>query len=244
MDFKERIYQSYRSDHTRHCGAAGSFADFVAQFPVWSDYYRGFLPEDRSASILDIACGDGGLVFWLTRLGYGNACGIDVSPEQVAQAKTLGVANVVQADLRAYLRDHPNQFRAIFAIDILEHFPLSEGFEILELIFSALTADGVVVIKSPNAGGIFGSRLRYADITHECAFTSSSIGQFLRAAGFSHIVTREAGPVGHGFFSWVRAGAWMVLRFFTNIVLIVETGRPESVLTQNIIAAARKSEKK
>ena len=47
-------------------------------------HLRGWLPEDRNAGILDVACGSGKLLHFFSRHRYVNLAGIDISRDQVA----------------------------------------------------------------------------------------------------------------------------------------------------------------
>jgi len=54
---------------------------------------------DRSARILDLGCGHGAFIYFLREAGYTDVVGVDKSPEQVAEAKRLGIDGVHEADL-------------------------------------------------------------------------------------------------------------------------------------------------
>jgi 2-polyprenyl-3-methyl-5-hydroxy-6-metoxy-1,4-benzoquinol methylase len=65
MDYREKIYSKYRSSHIKNLIGDVDLSFFKKQFPVWNKYYGEFLPKDKNVKILDIACGDGGIVYWL-----------------------------------------------------------------------------------------------------------------------------------------------------------------------------------
>src|SRR4051794_30806422 len=106
-DFKARFYDQYQSAHVAPRKGEATLAQFRARVPIFDRHWGRLLPSDRQAPMLDVGCGSGGMVWWLQQRGYANAAGIDISPEQVAVARALGVAGVEQADLRDHLRRHP-----------------------------------------------------------------------------------------------------------------------------------------
>src|SRR4051794_17756849 len=61
-------------------------------------YLRGWLPEHKDASIVELACGYGRLLQFFKQHGYWNLQGVDISPDQVALARQV-VPNVAQANV-------------------------------------------------------------------------------------------------------------------------------------------------
>ena len=74
--------------------------------------YAGLLPEDRSAKIVDLACGAGKLLYFFKRMGYHNISGVDISPEQVELARQT-TPDVQKANYIDYLESHPEVFDLI-----------------------------------------------------------------------------------------------------------------------------------
>lgn len=240
MNYRDKLYKSYVTNQTKPLYGGTTLSGIRKQFPIWNSYYGSTLPKEKKATILDIACGDGGIVYWLQECGYINASGIDISQEQINLAQSLHIKNTQRADLVSYLSEKKSAYHAIFALDIFEHFTKEELWSVLEQIHDALKPGGVLIIKTPNAEGVFGARLRYADFTHETAFTESSLREVLLATGFREIAFKEAGPVPHGMISIIRTLLWRTIRLTTNLHLLVETGQTANILTQNIIASAKK----
>ena len=241
MDYREKIYSKYRSSHIKNLIGNVDLNFFKKQFPVWNKYYGEFLPKDKNVKILDIACGDGGIVYWLQSIGYKNSFGIDISEEQVNLAKSLGIENIEQYDLKEFLKTNRG-WDVIFALDILEHFDKNEILDVLELIYNALNKNGILIIKTPNGESIFGTRYLYSDFTHEFIFTERSLKEVLSISGFRGFKFKEDGPVIHSLFSLIRYILWKFIRLILNFYLLVETGQKADILTQNIIAVAYKNE--
>lgn len=241
-NYKNDIYKKYETLHTDHLYGKQNLNDFRRQFVIWDKYYGQFLPEDKNVNILDVGCGNGGVVYWLSQKGYKNSSGVDASPERVESAKSLGVKNVELADLRKYLSKSYGKFDVIFILDVLEHFAKQDTVEILGKINNALTPEGVVIIKTANAEGFFSNRIQSADLTHETAFTESSLRAALSLTGFYDVICKEAGPVIHGIKSFIRFILWKLIRKIEQSFLVVETGSSSQIMTQNIISVARKIE--
>lgn len=242
MNYRKKLYSNYVSTHTSHLYGKLSLEDIKKQFPVWGYYFGKLLPNDKKAKILEIGCGNGGLVIWLQQLGYGNASGIDISPEQVELAKQLRARNVECADLTAFLKNKENSYDVILARDVIEHFSKDEILDILKLIFISLKKDGLLILQTPNGESPFGSRYRYWDFTHELAFTRSSLNHILKTTGFGETRFYPTGPVPKGLKSVIRFCLWKLIEKILGGYMLIETGYSKGIFTQNIIAVGEKDE--
>lgn len=240
MDYRERFYANYVSKNTLHLFGKLSVRDIEKQFVVWKKYFSEFLPKDKKASIVELGCGNGGLVYWLQSMGYENASGMDASHEQVEYAKNLGVKNITQGNLIEFLHGKSEAYDVIFLRDVLEHFNKNEILDILDMAHKSLKNGGALVIQTPNSAGFFGARFRYYDFTHEISFTENSLRQILLMNAFSDLKFRETGPVISGIKSFARVILWKCVRWGLQLYLLIEMGAPENVLTQNIIAVGYK----
>ncbi len=84
-----------------------------------------YLPGS-GASILDLGCGDGRLLYSLKSFGYKRLVGVDACPGLLTAAREkLGDGiELVKADIICYLARQEERFDVIFLFDIVEHFPL------------------------------------------------------------------------------------------------------------------------
>src|SRR5712672_2207231 len=114
-DYRERIYARY----------ASAFQDANPQFDyagaerwgtAYDSYLRGWLPVDKTAPILEVACGYGRLLYFFKQRGYTNVTGVDISPSQVVVARQV-CAKVVEQNVLDFLRQHPGEFELITAFD-------------------------------------------------------------------------------------------------------------------------------
>lgn len=158
-------------------------------------YYRYFkknylkhLPKDKDARILDVGCGLGHFLYFLESEGYKNYLGIDISGECVSFCKNRGF-NVALYDAKAFFKQSNDSFDVIVMNDILEHLEKKEGIRLLTLARERLNENGKLILKVPNASNpIVGLSCRYADLSHEIAFTETSLRQMLRLCGYTNIL--------------------------------------------------------
>ena len=239
-DYRRRLYDHYLSTHFGSLHTP-SLAMLEWERRVWRDYFGPLLPADKAARMADLGCGYGSFLYFLRKAGYRDAQGVDVSREQVEAARSLGVDNVFLGDCWEFLESRPDEFDCLTAIDLLEHFSKEEVLALLQAIRRSLRPGGLLLLRVPNADGPFGAKILYSDFTHETAFTPTSIRQVLAATGFERIAVRAEGPRVHGFASAARWVAWKLISASLLLCLAAETGRIRGhILTQNLIAAARK----
>lgn len=200
----------------------------------------GWLPQQLGACCVDIACGAGEMLYALKAAGYSNIEGIDISPEQVAQARTV-CASVGEGDAIAFLRARPRHYDLITALNVIEHFGKDEVFELLEVIHAALRPGGRLILQTPNAESPWGLTMRYGDLTHEICYSPRSLAQLLLVFGFEQYAARECCPHVHGpasFFRWV---AWRCLAAGCLLWNLVEMGDAgERIYTRVFVASARR----
>jgi SAM-dependent methyltransferase len=240
-DWKEAVYQSYvSSGHIRESG--GSAAEhFEPRRAYLEALIREHFPSDRDSRVLDIGCGHGALLYFLHRASYRNARGVDGSKEQVELAKRLGVPCVELGRALSSLQDcEPASAEVICLFDVLEHLDRQEAFELLTEVRRVLSANGVCIGHAPNAEGIFGARIRYGDLTHEQAFTASSIRQMFGSLQFSAVQCFEDKPIIHGAKSLLRRVIWEVGTTPIRILNMAETGASGAILSQNLLFKARR----
>ena len=112
--------------------------------------------------------------------------------------------------------------------------------DILDIFYKSLKPNSVLIIQTPNAESPFGSRYRYYDLTHGLSFTTSSLNQALKTAGFKEMTFYPMGPVVHGLKSLIRYILWKIIVLIIKFYLVVETGSSKGIFTQNLIAVAKK----
>lgn len=237
--YRNRIYPTYTSLHSPEVfGRTIADLEYTAK-PLLAGL-NGWLPANKDAVCLDVACGAGALLFALRQAGYKTLYGVDWSTEQVSNAK-LVCENVEQGDAIAYLIHNKEKFDMITAFDIIEHFDKADIFTFVDALFGALKPGGRFIVQTPNADSPWFGTVRYGDFTHELAFTPQSLSRLLKVAGFSQYDSRECRPFVHGFKSGLRAILWHGLRGMLVAWNLIETGgKGSGIHTRVFIAKADK----
>lgn len=216
-NLRTRIYGHYV--HSRgESLAPATVAGFAPRSSSLRRLIKRHFPADRTASILDLGCGHGTLIYFLRQAGYLNVVGVDVSPEQAAEAARLGIKGIREGDLLEALQNLPDHSQdVVIVFDVIEHF----------------TKDELL----PFVGAI-----RYGDMTHELAFTRVSLAQLLLSSGLFRVECRESGPIPVGIKSTARWVLWHGIRLLLRVWTAAETGDlgRDAIYTRNLLAAAYK----
>ena len=241
-NFRSRIYGDYSSARKSPL-VIDTVGEFQSQKHYFNKLIRNHFPKDRNASILDMGCGHGSLIHFARKFGYENIRGVDISPQQVGVASRLFIEAIEQGDVMETLAKEPDEsFDCLVAFDLIEHFNRDELIYLMDSVHRVLKDRGFWIIHTPNAESPFGMRMRYGDITHELAFTRTSISQFLLSAGFSRVNCYEDQPIPHGIKSAIMWLFWKIIRNLLRFYIAVETGDIGRgiILSQNFLAVAFK----
>ena len=238
-DYRQPLYRHYVSKFKRsECSP-----QLAAEETAWPYFDQKYLKHIRHLgpddAILDVGCGSGGLLAYLAQKGFRCAEGVDVSEEQVELAKARSL-RVRCGDVFGFLESRVEAFKAVIALDFVEHFTKEEALSLFALLFRALKPGGILLIQTPNGQGLFSGQVIYGDLTHCTVFTPESLSQALRLAGFDHIVFDETGPVPMTVTGAVRLLLWRGIKRAANFIRLVEAGKRQSIWTENVICACRK----
>jgi SAM-dependent methyltransferase len=237
VDFKTRLYERYLTEHVRF-NAESTQVVLASRGPYLRRMIATCLPPDKSSRILDLGCGYGAILHFLREAKYLNTTGVDVSPEQIDAARQLGFEDVHCQDLRAFLDQVPDEtYHAVIAFDILEHFTKPELIELLDELHRVLVRGGRLILHGPNGEGIFSGTILNGDLTHELAFTRSSLHQLAGATSFRLIAVKEDTPIVHGLRSLVRYVIWSAGCLFFRLMSVAETGSGfrDKPLSENLL---------
>jgi cyclopropane fatty-acyl-phospholipid synthase-like methyltransferase len=177
----------------------------------------------------------------LSRTGYPNVTGVDGSLEQIEAARRLGISGVKHGDVMDTLHGIRDEcMDVVVAFDVIEHFTKSELVPLVDEVRRVLRPGGRWIIHVPNGESPFGMRSRYWDMTHEQAFTRTSIAQLLLTSGFSRVECFEDQPIPHGAVSAIRLVLWRTIRAGLLLYVAVETGSLDrkAVFSQNMLTVA------
>jgi len=223
-NYRDRLYANYGHDF-QDAGETFDRKGALRWGRACAYHLRGWMPVQKDARILDLACGAGRLLFFFSERGYKNLTGVDISPDQVALARQV-TPNVREESVLDHLEHNPVSYDLITGYDIIEHFHKDEALRFIDGCFNALRAGGRVILQTPNADSPWGTMHRYNDFTHEICFNPNSLTRLLRIAGFTEIESREPGPVplGNSLTASVRYVIWQMIRVGLCMWNLAETG--------------------
>lgn len=206
-------------------------------------WLRDWLPADKNASCLDLACGCGEMQYLLEREGFTNTTGVDLCQEELQQARSFVKGELVNDDILTFLQSRPSSsIDFISALNILEHLTKDRLQEVLKEAQRVLRPGGTLVAIVPNAVSPFGSLTRHWDITHEWAFTTNNFRQLAGLVGFDQSVEfRECRPVAHGLVSFVRSVLWQFVRLTIATRFLIEVGTSkDGIYTMDMLVRLHK----
>ena len=241
-DYRSSLYSHYASIFQN----SGIEFDAIAAErlgPAYEYYFRGWMPENKNGAILDLACGDGKVLYFFRKWGFTNLSGVDISLEQVMLSRQV-MPEVKQCNAIDFLEEHPDSFDLITGLNIIEHLTKDEVCLFMERCFAALKPGGRLVLLTPNADSPFSCSVRYADFTHEVCFNPRSLDSTLKVFGFKRIEMREAGPPPRGYsaLSSLRWLIWRLLCVGIGFWNLVETGSSGSgIFTRVFLIKAEKA---
>ena len=182
--------------------------------------------------VLEVGCGQGELLS-LCQEAHIDARGCDVSPEMVEACVSRGLRVELVEDTVRYLQSGQS-WDTLVLVDVLEHMTRDEA---LALARVAQTRGKRLVVQVPNMASPFAALNFYHDLTHEWAYTESSMGQLLRLAGFSAI---RVVPVDHAAIGLQRVRRALRRVFYAILWLFLVVDQPSrsSILTPNLLAVA------
>jgi len=222
--YRDRLYANYGHDF-QDAGETFDRKGALRWGRACAYHLRDWIPVQKDARILDLACGAGRLLFFFSERGYKNLTGVDISPDQVALARQV-TPNVREESVLDHLEHNPVSYDLITGYDIIEHFHKDEALRFLDGCFNALRPGGRLILQTPNVDSPWGVSLRYGDFTHEICFNPNALSRLLRIVGFRDIKARETGPVpwGSSLTSSLRYLVWQMIRVGLRIWSLAETG--------------------
>jgi 2-polyprenyl-3-methyl-5-hydroxy-6-metoxy-1,4-benzoquinol methylase len=140
--------------------------------------YLTHLGPPESCRVLEIGCNRGYLLRALQRFGFRHLTGIDLSPEDLREARKLtGLETLYAEEATRFLEQRPSVYDAVIFKAVLEHVPRDRADALLGAVGGSLTTDGVALCEVPNMDWYAASHERYMDITHETGYTRESLRQ-------------------------------------------------------------------
>lgn len=160
---------------------------FTGMIKNYKRMYDKYMPLDRDAIIVDIACGAGQFLKYLQHEGYNRYIGIDHSVEMVNYVKSNITTQVLKRDAFDYLKPISNFYDVIVANDFIEHIPRDKGIEFVKIVYKALKPGGRIILKTGNMAAFGGLVILYNGLDHECGYTERSLYALLAINDFQSI---------------------------------------------------------
>lgn len=234
----ERLYQHYAEHYARVNRNVDPRQMSARQLRSLDRTYRHLIAGIHSRHrVLDVGCGTGHLLLWLSQHPNLIPVGVDLSKQHLSIAHdALGDVELRCEDGLQYLRRHSDAFAGIFCFDVLEHVADDDVLlDWIEAALGALRPGGFLCCRCPNAANLLGGYSRYMDLTHQRAFTRTSLIQLLEAGGFKdcRVVPIRAGALIPGIRTTLES--WM-----HSVLFILSGRRIESVVTSNVCVSGLK----
>lgn len=231
--YHETLYSITQGDRDYEITSAG-----------YGEWFHDCLPENKQSRILDVGCGDGKFLFFLQNKGYRNIEGLEISPQQAAEArKHIKCPIHLVDDTLAFFQEHESCYQMIVLNDVLEHIPKGKTVNFLKNILNALEPKGAVVINVPALATVTSIYCRYNDFTHEVIFTEQSLKQVLLLAGFQHIRFIKQNYL----LKWrprhlvcrLARTIWFIILRFIYLIESPSAERPKNFQTRLVVLAYR-----
>lgn len=241
----ESAHRRVVEDYFRTTSAAGVLSDGAGLLRSVAGLRRrlgGWL-DVAGKDVVDLGSGTGELCGLVRDSGACSVVGVNLSPEEIDFARQRVDADFVCQDIATYLEARePESADRIYALNILEHLDKDTLVRVLEGAYRCLREGGELIGMVPNATSPFGGMTRYWDITHQLAFTPSSLRQLARLVGFSAAEFRECGPVPYGLVSGIRYGLWQGIRLLIFAYFMIELASNKGgVYTADMLFRLRKT---
>ena len=150
----KEIYQSYTGVFSG--GRTTNPMALAEQIEQYKRRWGKYLPTNLESIILDIGCGSGEFLIFLSDFGYINLEGIDISLDQIESAKIHGLKNVFVADAIPFLKQTEKKFDIVFSIATLHYVKdIKNG---ISSLFKRVDEKGFLIFNYPNVFSLYAYR--------------------------------------------------------------------------------------
>ncbi len=174
--------------------ATAARADETAMHERRRFYVDCFGPPAAEGTILDVSCGRGEVLGWLSAAGHAVRA-VDPRPEHVTYGRAQGLS-VTEAGAVPYLLSLPaGSLAGIVAAQLVDHLSLDSLTTFVRACHRTLRPGGRVVLESANTDSLGTWRTFYADLTRHRPIPPAAMRSLLEASGFDDIAFFYLNPV-------------------------------------------------
>ncbi|PIY69227.1 hypothetical protein COY90_01705 [Candidatus Roizmanbacteria bacterium CG_4_10_14_0_8_um_filter_39_9] len=202
--------------------------------------------KQKNCTILEIGPGLGEFVAYCNERG---ASSIDIIDSEktvldFVSAK-YNIRNPILSKDVDSIESKLGNYNIIVMTQVLEHIPKKNHLTYLQILYTHLKKDGVILITVPNIGNPLAIFERYYDYTHETAFTEHSLLQLTDFAQLNKANVRVQAfkiPT-YNAINIVRTIFQFFLHGLFKIIFIINGGVYPKILTTNITLIIEKNGK-
>jgi len=182
-------------------------------------------PQSR-VSALDLGAGQGELLVALSRLGFKDLDGVELSPSQINLAIAHGCHCVRLGDGGTFLSSLPDScLDLVCCFDVFEHLSHDSCALWFDQIFRVLKPGGRLIGHVPNGISPFVGSIYFGDLTHLWCPVPESIQVFCRRSRLRWLGAYENIGSSPGFKGRLRLLSWKLVRSVLGLIHTIETGR-------------------
>lgn len=205
--------------------------------------YGSWLPSDWRSPILDLGCGDGRVLRFLSAKGFLDVHGVDRNAEALTHIGPLPGVKIECADVGVdYLHRHRGHFKLIILKQMIYYLDRSEILPFMLALKDALAEDGIVMIEFFNAALLSSRFTELKDPFIRTAYTEHSMRRLIVATGLAELyIGGERRERRGNLRSWVYAASRACWIRMLRTIYILERGIDNElpkIYTKSIIAVA------
>jgi len=187
-----RIYRAQGS-RLASIGADAILADHQRKAKWYAARLAHFLPADKYASIVDVPCGEGNILFYLQQVGYQRVTGYEIDADRVELAKAMQL-HAVQGNALEIVRALTD-VDVLFCVDFIEHISKDAAIEFLVQVCRSLSSRGRLILRTPVTDSPRESIHLHNDFTHKWGVNSEVWRTLASATGFKLVAIIDERPV-------------------------------------------------
>ncbi len=186
--------------------------------------------------VLEVGFGNGQFLGWCRQRGLA-VSGIETGEAPLVRARDAGFDCAESLDAL-----DGDAFDLIVLFDVLEHLQESRITSFLGDLAKRLSADGRIILRTPNGGSPFGLNHQHGDPTHASILTANKLKFLCARAGLTiDYCGKDLRPLRPGPLVKlpVRVLRALLHQFFERLVRFVFAPQPRGVLSANLLAVLR-----